>query len=76
MHVFDTTKLRKQLRTGLAAAKLELTRGFAQHLEAGFAEANAKYSDAKWLRRQYAEFLIAEANRFGSGDEPDPGSDK
>lgn len=74
MHVFDTTKLRKLLRSGLIAAKLDLTRGFAQHLEAGFRDANAHYGDAHWLRQQYADYLEAEALRLRAelqGDPPD-----
>ena len=69
MHIFDTTRLRKHLKAGLTAAKLDLSRGFAQHLETEFQSANQGFGDAKWLRRQYADYLDAEAARFRAESE-------
>jgi hypothetical protein len=66
MHIFNTTPLRKLLITALKEAKLDLSKGFADYLEAIFLQANGSYGNAEWLRTQYADYLEAEAKRIRS----------
>jgi len=66
MHVFNVTPLRKLLVTALKEAKLDLSKGFADYLEANFLQANGGYGNPEWLRKQYADYLEAEAKRIRS----------
>jgi hypothetical protein len=66
MHLLNVTPLHKLLVTALKEAKLDLSKGFADHLEAIFLQANNCYGNPEWLRKQYADYLEAEAKRIRS----------